>query len=71
MSIAWASLQSSKDTSSAKRNHRHIWPDLAFENSHALPNVFSSRAASRKPYGNFVYCRRGTVGTRACPFRIV
>jgi len=41
------------------------------ENRHALPKLLSSRAASRKPYGNVVYYRRGTVGTRAWLLRII
>jgi len=44
---------------------------LAFENSHALPEVFSSRIPFRKPHDNVVYCRQGTVGARAWPFRIM
>jgi len=45
--------------------------DLAFENSHALPDVFSSRIPSRNPHDNVVCCRRGTVGARAWPLRIM
>src|SRR5258708_12387546 len=44
---------------------------LAFENSHALPYVLSSRIPSRKPHDNVFSCRCGTVGARACPLRIM
>src|SRR5258706_1856922 len=64
MSIAWASVQGSRDTSSAKRNHRHIqpiWP---------LRTVTRRRKYFPLAYhleGNVVYCRRGNVGSIAWP----
>jgi hypothetical protein len=45
--------------------------DLTFENSHALPDVFSSRIPPRKSHDNVAYCRRGQAGVRAWLLRTI